>query len=86
MAPLARHPFGLRYIKLCLFVFLIRVLNRLSQPLTIGSRKQKNAQGVVRKRINIPSRDKGRSIDVEVYLPPGYDGSKLSPALVNLHG
>jgi acetyl esterase/lipase len=82
--PLARHPFGWRYIYLRLLAGLIRAFTIPAQWLSI--RKHKIHQGVVFKSTTIPSRDKGRNIKVHLYQPAGYDSTKPTPVLVNWHG
>lgn len=88
MSSLARHPFGWHYIYLRLFAILLRSLTTLSRWMNIGSQKSNNKipEGVTVKKITVPSRDKGRNISVHLYQPPGYDGTKPTPVLVNLHG
>jgi acetyl esterase/lipase len=78
------HSFGWYYIYLRLFAGLIRSIAMPSQWL--GMRKYKIPEGVVVKRIAVPSRDKGRNIEVHLYQPAGHDSTKPTPALINFHG
>ena len=84
MPSLPKHSFGWHYIYLCLFAGLIRSIAMLAQWLSI--REYKIHEGVVVKRIAVPSRDKGRNIKVHLYQPAGYDSTKPTPALINFHG
>lgn len=66
--PPPHHPFGLTYILLLIGAWLIRI------PAMLGARRSKesinevlNQSKVSRTRINVPSRQKGRSIKVDVY-------------------
>jgi hypothetical protein len=84
MPSLPKHSFGWHYIYLRLFVGLIRSIAMPAQWLRI--RKYKIHEGVVVKKIAVPSRDKGRNIKVHLYQPAGYDSTKPTPALINFHG
>jgi poly(3-hydroxybutyrate) depolymerase len=84
LTTMPSHSFGWYYIYLRLFAGLIRSIAMPSQWL--GMRKYKIPEGVVVKRIAVPSRDKGRNIEVHLYQPAGHDSTKPTPALINFHG
>lgn len=84
MPPVAEHPWSIQYIQLKLAVTLFRIVGKAvawvwmlitSQPL----------KGIVCERVAFPSRDKGRDIKVDIYMPEGCDTSQPRPVLVNIH-
>lgn len=81
------HPFTLRYIYLRSFFTVFRLLLGTIQWINLNiTHRQPLKDGVTRKRIYVPSREKGRDIKVDLYIPAGYDDSKRGPVLINLHG
>ncbi|KAF2478234.1 alpha/beta-hydrolase [Lindgomyces ingoldianus] len=81
----------LTYLRLKLTVTLIRMIARV---IAFSSRRRDKAIAdeidVQRRRVAIPSRDRGRFIDADFYYPPGHSASSLAtskkPVLVNWHG
>ena len=86
MPSLARHPFGLHYIYLRLFVGLIRSLSTLVQWFSRKQQVHDGVDGVKFRSITVPSRDKGRNIKVHLYQPEHYTSTKPTPVLINWHG
>ena len=83
-SPLPKHPFGLRYIYYRVFFAVIRSIIR---PLRwILSMNQTIPDNVTHKQILVPSRDRGRSIKVDVYEPSGWDRNKPNAVAINFHG
>ena len=82
---LPKHPFGLRYLYYRVVFVIIRAIIYLKQWLST-SRDQKIPDGVVRKRILVPSREGGRSIEVDMYQSSEYDQSKSNAVVINFHG
>ena len=83
MPPLAKHPLGWHYIYLRLIVGYLRLVVALMQW---RSTKKKVDEGIAFQSITVPSRDKGRNIEVHLHRPEGYDSTKPTPVLVNWHG
>ena len=83
-SALPKHPFGLRYIYYRVFFAVLRSIIYLLKWNSF--RNLKIPDGVVRKRILIPSRERGRSIKVDVYKPSGYDRTKPNAVVINFHG
>lgn len=76
----------LGYFRLKILATLLRVFLRFAGASALGRDRRLAATiNVRRERITIPSRDKGRNIEVEVYSPPNLAHTK-SPVLVNWHG
>lgn len=82
---LPQHPWSVRYVYLRFLFFFFRTLGR-AQILVRGHWRAKLDDGVSVKQSTIPSRDKGRNIEVELYTPSGYDSTKPTPVVVNFHG
>lgn len=85
-AALPKHPFGLRYIYYRVCLSVVRTIVYSLQWWIAASKNQKIPDGVVRKRILVPSRERGRLIKVDVYQPPQYDESKPIAVVINFHG
>lgn len=84
MTSLAKHAWSWQYLHLKLFVTLLRTI---ATPMHwLGKRMHKLLDGAVCRHISVPSRDDGRSIRVELYEATGYDSTKPTPVLVNMHG
>lgn len=81
---LQRHPWGFNYLRLLFLATLIRIF--VFPKTWLSKRRQIMVEGPVYKRIAIPSRDKGRAIIADLYLPPRYDNSKSAPVMINMHG
>ena len=84
MSPLPKHPFSWRYIFLRICAVLLRSIATPTQRLR--AQKLKIHQGVIFKNITVPSRDKGRHIQVHIYQPASYDPTKPTPVLIHWHG
>lgn len=84
MPSLAKHSWSFSYIYLRLSAGLLRCISAPAE--WVVKRRQILAEGVMYKRIQVPSRDEGRIIKVDLYQPPGYDSTKPTPVLVNMHG
>ncbi|KAF7976669.1 hypothetical protein HWV62_6015 [Athelia sp. TMB] len=82
--PLSKHSWSLQYIRLQLTVFLLRGISWLVLGATRA--KPRLVEGVVRKRISIPSREEGRNIIVDTYQSEEHGNIKPTPVLVNMHG
>ena len=83
-STLPKHPFGLRYIYYHVFFAIFRSIIYLLKWNSL--RNLKIPDGVVRKRILVPSQEGGRSIEVDVYEPSGYDHTKPNAVIINFHG
>lgn len=84
MPSFAKHCWSFYYIYLRLLTGLLRCIAAPGR--WADKRRQMLAEGAVYKRIQVPSRDAGRSIKVDLYQPPDYDSTKPTPVLVNMHG
>jgi acetyl esterase/lipase len=80
-----------RYLRLKLTVLLIRFMLRtftITKPL-LRDKKVADTYGIRQERIQVPSRNNNRSINVDVYFPPGLSdlsAASKTPVLVNWHG
>ncbi|KZP26903.1 alpha/beta-hydrolase [Athelia psychrophila] len=84
MSSLAKHAWGLQYLHMKLFAILMRSITMPFQWL--GNRMHNLLDGAVCRRIFVPSRDDGRFIEVKLHEATGYDSTKPTPVLVNIHG
>ena len=83
-STLPKHPFGLRYIYYHVFFAVLRSIIYLLKWNSL--KNLKIPDGVVRKRILVPSQEGGRSIKVDVYEPSGYDHTRPNAVIINFHG
>jgi len=85
---LAKYLLGWRYTRYIFLQLYAGLFLRWSMTFTrwLSTQNRQIHQGVVRKSIAIPSRDKGRNIIVHLYQPAGYESIKPRPVLVNWHG
>ncbi|KAN0063063.1 hypothetical protein ACQY0O_004226 [Thecaphora frezii] len=78
------HPWTFATLKLVVHAFLFRLL---ILPKRIEYyRKRRAAPGVDFNTIRVPSRQKGRTITVDLYRPAGSDETKPLPVHINWHG
>lgn len=97
--PLPKHALTLQYIKNRVIAALVRipllVLLTFSYYIKDNTLVLRFFHGVTRHRIRVPSRERGRFIDVDIYTPAGgleatgsAPGSKkpTGPVHVNWHG
>ncbi|KAL1970756.1 hypothetical protein VTN77DRAFT_2590 [Rasamsonia byssochlamydoides] len=65
----------------------LAVLFRLAAGIALFRRRLANARYKGKQRLQIPSRDAGRYIPAELYLPPSEEATKSKlPVLINWHG
>ncbi|KAL8277715.1 hypothetical protein RQP46_009837 [Phenoliferia psychrophenolica] len=81
------HPFGFRYIWLKLVGTLLRGFSSIAAGREFRAQIAAMPAGVTRRRIQIPSRDAGRTITVDVYARERAAGaSGARPVHLNFHG
>ncbi|KAM0752504.1 alpha/beta-hydrolase [Meredithblackwellia eburnea MCA 4105] len=78
-----RHHSLLRYILLRIVVTPIRALAGFGQSIAVKEQVAGMPQGVTRRRIEVQSRDPGRTINVDVYETAG---AGPRPVNINFHG
>lgn len=89
--PIVNHKISLAYLYDVVIAKLIRIpikiLITLSYCIVHGPITLKRKYNVSRKRINVPSREKGRKIKVDAYIPSNLQKStKALPLHINWHG
>lgn len=89
--PVVNHTFSLAYLYDAVIAKLIRIpikfLITLSYYIVDGPITLRRKYNVSRKRINIPSRESGRKIKVDAYLPTNLlKSNKSLPVHINWHG
>jgi hypothetical protein len=67
-------------------VLIVSLIRLFTIPGLWLSKKNRIRDGVELQSITVPSRDKGRIIKVDLYLPEGYDSRHPTPALIHWHG
>lgn len=94
--PLPSHAWTLDYLRLRLIAILVRLPVQFAlgvSPYLLHTDNYLRGKGVTRKRILVPSRQKGRSIKVDVYQPESSTASEggvwqaaKKPVHINWHG
>lgn len=86
-SPLPQHAWSLKYLRLKSIALFIQILTRCLLTLGMHFRDPQYLRRyqVNRKRILVPSREKGRLIRLDVYAP-NKGTSKPSPVHINWHG
>ncbi|KAL8292389.1 hypothetical protein RQP46_001001 [Phenoliferia psychrophenolica] len=80
------HPLSLEYLWLKLVALLLRATVAWTYRSEIPNQRALIPAGVSVSRVNVPSRDKGRSIDVDVYSRETMGASGPRAVHLNFHG
>lgn len=84
--PVALQPRGLQYYLLLLAAWLLRLPALYAARAALRKALQSLPPGVSRTRIQVPSRDKDRSITVDVYEKVSEQESGKKRVHLNFHG